>query len=311
MAKRVVGAWVLSIWLGLWAATVTETEGLVAAMERKTGRLGGDVDEVVSDTEMGIVVAIRDQLPHLLRIYYRSGSLLTSRPVAAAIPRKAPPDRKSNDRVIKRPARGYHTFKNGALNVTPKGTEKDIVKSNQDSPLLRLPAEIRNTIWKYTLGGKTMRPVYSYRSRLNFVPKPSERINTFALLRTCRQIYAEGALIPYTESIFSVEYMADVTRAFRRFRKHQLGHIRELSIECDRYVPNHFDVHQFISGIMFFLPSKALPNLRRLRLGFFSSDDWNAVTFEETEKAIRSALFKSLVNRQIRASTRENGYQHL
>jgi len=34
--------------------------------------------------------------------------------------------KKSNDRVIKRPARGYHTFKNGMLNVKPKGAEKDV-----------------------------------------------------------------------------------------------------------------------------------------------------------------------------------------
>jgi hypothetical protein len=32
--------------------------------------------------------------------------------------------KKSEDRVSKRPARGYHRFKNGMLNVTPKGGEK-------------------------------------------------------------------------------------------------------------------------------------------------------------------------------------------
>ncbi|KAH9879022.1 hypothetical protein J1614_002457 [Plenodomus biglobosus] len=49
-------------------------------------------------------------------------------------------------RSIKRPLRGYHKFKNGLLNVTPKGGEKEVTKANQRSPLLRLPAEIRNTI---------------------------------------------------------------------------------------------------------------------------------------------------------------------
>jgi hypothetical protein len=34
--------------------------------------------------------------------------------------------KQGNGRIVKRPARGYHTFKNGMLNVTPKGGEKDM-----------------------------------------------------------------------------------------------------------------------------------------------------------------------------------------
>jgi hypothetical protein len=34
--------------------------------------------------------------------------------------------KKSGDKVVKRPARGYHKFRNGLLNVTPKGSEKEI-----------------------------------------------------------------------------------------------------------------------------------------------------------------------------------------
>jgi hypothetical protein len=30
----------------------------------------------------------------------------------------------NDNRVVKRPTRGYHRFKNGILNVTPKGVEK-------------------------------------------------------------------------------------------------------------------------------------------------------------------------------------------
>jgi len=39
---------------------------------------------------------------------------------------KAPATKKSADKVVKRPARGYHKFRNGLLNVTPKGGEKDL-----------------------------------------------------------------------------------------------------------------------------------------------------------------------------------------
>jgi hypothetical protein len=41
---------------------------------------------------------------------------------------KAAP-KKSDDRIAKRPARGYHTFKNGMPNVTPKGVEDDLYVS--------------------------------------------------------------------------------------------------------------------------------------------------------------------------------------
>jgi hypothetical protein len=35
--------------------------------------------------------------------------------------------KKSNGRVIKRPARGFHRFRDGTLNMTPKlGTEKEL-----------------------------------------------------------------------------------------------------------------------------------------------------------------------------------------
>lgn len=40
--------------------------------------------------------------------------------------KKATTTKKSADKVVKRPARGYHTFRNGMLNVTPKGTEKEL-----------------------------------------------------------------------------------------------------------------------------------------------------------------------------------------
>jgi hypothetical protein len=49
-------------------------------------------------------------------------------------PRKPTADKKAQEgtaikknehrRVVKRPARGYHRFKNGMLNVTPKGGKK-------------------------------------------------------------------------------------------------------------------------------------------------------------------------------------------
>jgi hypothetical protein len=44
------------------------------------------------------------------------------KPAATAKPAKKSATTESN-KVLKRPARGYHRYKNGLLNVTPKGNE--------------------------------------------------------------------------------------------------------------------------------------------------------------------------------------------
>lgn len=46
---------------------------------------------------------------------------------------KKSPAKRNNNRVVKRPARGYHTFKNGMLNVTPKGNENEMYVSTATS----------------------------------------------------------------------------------------------------------------------------------------------------------------------------------
>jgi hypothetical protein len=39
---------------------------------------------------------------------------------------KEPATKQSKDRVVKRPGRGFHRFRSGILNVTPKGGEKEL-----------------------------------------------------------------------------------------------------------------------------------------------------------------------------------------
>ena len=76
------------------------------------------------------------------------------------------------------------------------------IKHNSETSLLRLPAEIRNLIWEYALGGRTIRCF-----ALSF-PTPTSRIAkgaNNALLRVCRQIYAETALSPYRMNTFSFD----------------------------------------------------------------------------------------------------------
>lgn len=95
------------------------------------------------------------------------------------------------------------------------------VKSNQMSPLLRLPPEIRNKIWQYVLGGKLIRVEDQKGSRYaKFSSSPSEPDNAMALLRTCRQVYAEAALMPLLLNTFSFDYITVVKKLKLRQRKH-------------------------------------------------------------------------------------------
>jgi len=84
------------------------------------------------------------------------------------------------------------------------------------SPLLRLPAEIRNRVFQYALAGELIRPKLTDEilvARDTYCPAymgkelhpsiyapPSHR---FSLLCVCRQVYAETAMLPYTLSTFT------------------------------------------------------------------------------------------------------------
>jgi hypothetical protein len=53
-------------------------------------------------------------------------TMASRKPTTRADTQKKPAAAKSTTRVDKRPPRGYHTFKNGMLNVAPKGDEQEL-----------------------------------------------------------------------------------------------------------------------------------------------------------------------------------------
>ncbi len=78
-------------------------------------------------------------------------------------------------------------------------------QNQQQSPLLRLPPELRNKIYGYVLGGK----VFQFRSEKyhELVKSSMKKKQNLALLGVCRQVYAETALLPFTLSTFSIRYV--------------------------------------------------------------------------------------------------------
>lgn len=80
------------------------------------------------------------------------------------------------------------------------------MKRNEGSPLLRLPPELRYLIWMYELGGQTLQFRFVKKKASNMegmVPTISKRANGLDLLRVCRQVYAETALVPERANIFA------------------------------------------------------------------------------------------------------------
>ncbi|KAH5281645.1 hypothetical protein HBI64_168480 [Parastagonospora nodorum] len=109
-------------------------------------------------------------------------------------------------RVAKRTNKKIRFSTNGPLGVERKSGEflKLTRKNQQESPLQRLPAELRNRIFEYVLSGNE----YSIETKIGSfvtiedVSKAPE--NAFALLEVSRQIFAETALLRLSLSVFSI-----------------------------------------------------------------------------------------------------------
>ncbi|PVH93564.1 hypothetical protein DM02DRAFT_695629 [Periconia macrospinosa] len=129
-----------------------------------------------------------------------------------------------------RPARGYHLYKNGLLNVTPKtSAQVKLVQTNQEtSPLLRLPGEVREIIWMAVFRDVVFENRTTGRRKCFVVAEGDRQI--LSLLRTCRQIYTETALLPYQVSIFRINSMDFANTALRKMRPAFRKHITKIEI---------------------------------------------------------------------------------
>ncbi|CAO2656942.1 Nn.00g057450.m01.CDS01 [Neocucurbitaria sp. VM-36] len=236
----------------------------------------------------------------------RSVRAFNSRPPSAMAPRKPATNekarkvkntttaKKSADKVVKRPARGYHKFRNGLLNVTPKGDEKELTKNNQASPLLRLPPEIRTEIWKYVLGGKEYRVVYEPNVRRFMLSQShTEPVHAMALLRTCRQIYSEAARMPVLHSNFSFTSMYGMRCAFRQLKPYQRKHIDLIQIEVLYKGELQGAIAQemrYSSEQLFGMLLRKLPGVKKICLLVFHDSTIDDDTVQEAERLVHTYL---------------------
>ncbi|KAF3046585.1 hypothetical protein E8E12_011066 [Didymella heteroderae] len=149
---------------------------------------------------------------------------------ATANPAKKNSTTSESNKVVERPARGYRKYKNGLLDVTPQRDEENLVRKNQDSPLLRLPPEIRNRIWEYTLEHSIFRAIPNFGSSepAKFESPPEEPAIGVTLFRTCRQIYSEAASMPFKLNAFAFNEFWAIKKAMTPLKTYQRKFIRSV-----------------------------------------------------------------------------------
>ena len=102
--------------------------------------------------------------------------------------------------------------------VVPAAQKKIMNRNASTSLLLRLPPEIRLRIYKYVFGGQRLwmdfhGPQYKDCDEMHLggrfyhfdMTKGLDRKLDFRLLRVCRQIFTEAALLPYALNEFAFE----------------------------------------------------------------------------------------------------------
>jgi hypothetical protein len=131
-----------------------------------------------------------------------------------------------------------------------------------------MPAEIRNEIWKFALGGKEYKAGWSGR----FCPLPTESKNAAALLRTCRQIYAEAALMPLTLATFSGTSSDQAKKALGKLKPHQRKQIMVFHLLCP--TPDRVALRNCCRYFLYrFSFERLLPNLQALHIRIYGAED--------------------------------------
>lgn len=203
-----------------------------------------------------------------------------------------------------------------------------MAERNAQSPLLRLPPEIRNNIYSLVLSGAIIHPdphyveedqsanIYQVARSISSGGHPSPQ--RFDLLRVCRQIYIETAALPYHLSTFrflsSIELKIRLryvpVRICEAIRFVELGRHRMINgLEIDRWaesilmLPNleHFHVNLCTS------PMSAMASSTYLDARHRAMAPSAFVKLEESvakhEKAGRFKLTYEILQRQIRGGT--------
>jgi hypothetical protein len=172
--------------------------------------------------------------------------------------------------------------------------------------LLRLPSEIRTTIWRFVVGGHVLRHTYinhtKRRPTYSMTPPVSERPGGLALPRTCRQIYADVVLLPYKVNTFSFAPNMMVKHDIGCLKPIQRSQITDIQLEL---VPKRG--WRFKQGTSLQELAKLskynfdfLPKLERIHILVFDTRQQGQQSYESCVSTLRSRLQVFLANKTVR-----------
>ena len=105
--------------------------------------------------------------------------------------------------------------------------ENSAHQNQRESPFLRLPAELRNKIYGYVLGGKDYKSPFwqAFESSQDELLRDKESLS---LLSVCRQIYKETSILPFQLNTFQFEHQSDLSAWIKTLLPGQRDAIRAL-----------------------------------------------------------------------------------
>jgi hypothetical protein len=126
------------------------------------------------------------------------------------------------------------------------------------------------------------------------VSLPNEPKNAMALLRTCRQIYAEAALMPLVFTTFYFDGPYGIGRVPRRFKAHQRKQISIVDIGQTNSAHHYRFSNQNFLYCRVSLP-RLLPGLKELRVHLFSGPEAAVPTSEAAVQALLAPQLKGML----------------
>ncbi|KAJ4296249.1 beta transducin [Kalmusia sp. IMI 367209] len=186
----------------------------------------------------------------------------------------------------------FKKYRNGMLNLRAPARFMKITTANSiDSPLLRLPSEIRNRIFAYAMGGHviTIKVTKTFdidaftishklcsTSRQRGKRTRDSAAPPWQLPLVCRQLYAETALLPYSLNSFRFVDRNDLVKATGKYKG---PHYNVLDLWFEKRRPAQVKAIQFLHVPARYLrkyierkrPSfqKRFPNIRKVILSSY------------------------------------------
>lgn len=129
------------------------------------------------------------------------------------------------------------------------------------------------------------------------LPEKIRRSNTLALLRVCRQIYVETALLPVTANALSLDVYQKIQRGISHLRKYMCSDIREVHLE----IPDWVRFPQYQPRVRRHMQemrlSKWLPGLKHINIRVFADSDWKYKDFMADGAFLQQEVVQELLAR--------------